>query len=224
MLTEKEVKNKELKEKIEGSKTEEKPSIDELNELKDTLQNLEEEYELYKIDSDSQINKLSKEKEELQRSEHDLKTKLIDLDNENQKLKEDIANLELEKNQLEEEKNNKMENDNHNDLLIEIESLQNQIQELKESKDKILISSDQEKTSYINERKEIESLYSQVKDQKFELEKQFNSLKQSSQRELSVVTEKAKNDLNQKQNEINKITESLTKSEKVNDSLKKEIE
>ena len=71
MLTEKEVKNKELKEKIEGSKTEEKPSIDELNELKDTLQNLEEEYELYKIDSDSQINKLSKEKEELQRSEHD---------------------------------------------------------------------------------------------------------------------------------------------------------
>ena len=46
----------------------------------------------------------------------------------------------------------------------------------------------------------------------------------SSQRELSVVTEKAKNDLNQKQNEINKITESLTKSEKVNDSLKKEIE
>ena len=37
--------NKELKEKIEGSKTEEKPSIDELNELKDTLQNLEEEYE-----------------------------------------------------------------------------------------------------------------------------------------------------------------------------------
>ena len=68
MLTEKEVENKELKEKIiEGSKTEEKPSIDELNELKDTLQNLEEEYELYKIDSDSQINKLSKEKEELQR-------------------------------------------------------------------------------------------------------------------------------------------------------------
>ena len=129
--------------------------------------------------------------------------------------------MELEKNQLEEEKNNKMENDNHNDLLIELESLQNQIQELKESKDKILISSDQEKTSYINERKEIESLYSQVKDQKFELEKQFNSLKQSSQRELSVVTEKAKNDLNQKQNEINKITESLTKSEKVNDSLKK---
>ena len=61
-----------------------------------------------------------------------------------------------------------MENDNHNDLLIEIESLQNQIQELKESKDKILISSDQEKTSYINERKEIESLYSQVKDQKFD--------------------------------------------------------
>lgn len=51
-----------------------------------------------------------------------------------------------------------------------------------------------------------------------------SSLKQSSQRELSVVTEKAKNDLNQKQNEINKITESLTKSEKVNDSLKKEIE
>ena len=67
-------------------------------------------------------------------------------------------------------------------------------------------------------------MYSQVKDQKFELEKQFNSLKQSSQRELSVVTEKAKNDLNQMQNEINKITESLTKSEKVNDSLKKEIE
>ena len=93
--------------------------------------------------------------------------------------------MELEKNQLEEEKNNKMENDNHNDLLIEIESLQNQIQELKESKDKI----------YINKRKEIESLYFQVKDQKFEPEKQFNSLKQSSQRELSVVTEKAKNDL-----------------------------
>ena len=62
--------------------------------------------------------------------------------------------MELEKNQLEEEKNNKMENDNHNDLLVEIETLQNQIQELKESKDKILITSDQEKTSYINERKE----------------------------------------------------------------------
>ena len=44
MLTEKEVENKELKEKIEGSKTEEKPSIDELNEVKDTLQNLEEIY------------------------------------------------------------------------------------------------------------------------------------------------------------------------------------
>ena len=40
MLTEKEVENKELKEKIEGSKTEEKPSIDELNELKDILQNI----------------------------------------------------------------------------------------------------------------------------------------------------------------------------------------
>ena len=62
MLTEKEVENKELKEKIEGSKTEEKPSIDELNELKDTLQNLEEEYELYKIDSDSQINYQKKKK------------------------------------------------------------------------------------------------------------------------------------------------------------------
>ena len=62
MLIEKEVENKELKEKIEGSKTEEKPSIDELNELKDTLQNLEEEYELYKIDSDSQINYQKKKK------------------------------------------------------------------------------------------------------------------------------------------------------------------
>ena len=62
MLTEKEVENKELKEKIEESKTEEKPSIDELNELKDTLQNLEEEYELYKIDSDSQINYQKKKK------------------------------------------------------------------------------------------------------------------------------------------------------------------
>ena len=36
---------------------------------------------------------------------------MIDLDNENKKLKEDIANLELEKKQLEEEKNNKMENE-----------------------------------------------------------------------------------------------------------------
>ena len=117
-----------------------------------------------------------------------------------------------------------LENNRNNDYIVEIENLQNQIQELKDSKEKIIMSSDQEKSYVIKERKEIESLYNQCRDQKFELEKQLNALKQSSARELSVAQEKAKNDLNQKQNEINTITETLSKSEKTIDNLKKEIE
>ena len=226
MLTEKEVENNELKEKFKsGEHNEQNKFEDEINELKDQLQNMEEEYELYKIDSESQINKLSQEKEELQREQHELKSKLIDIDNENQKLRDDITNLENEKNQLEAEKMNiAADNDGRNELIAEIEALQNKLQELRDSKDKSLMTTEQEKSAAINERKEIEALYTQVKDQKFELEKQLTALRQSSQRELNSLTEKAKNDLNQKQNEINKISESLTKAEKTNDALKREIE
>ena len=226
MLTEKEVENNELKEKfMSGEHNEQNKFEDEINELKDQLQNMEEEYELYKIDSESQINKLSQEKEELQREQHELKSKLIDIDNENQKLRDDITNLENEKNQLEAEKMNiAADNDGRNELIAEIEALQNKLQELRDSKDKSLMTTEQEKSAAINERKEIEALYTQVKDQKFELEKQLTALRQSSQRELNSLTEKAKNDLNQKQNEINKISESLTKAEKTNDALKREIE
>ena len=226
MLTEKEVENNELKEKfMSGEHNEQNKFEDEINELKDQLQNMEEEYELYKIDSDTQINKLSKEKEELQREQHELKSQLIDIDIENQKLRDDITNLELEKNQLEAEKMNiAADNDGRNELIAEIEALQNKLQELRDSKDKSLMTTEQEKSAAINERKEIEALYTQVKDQKFELEKQLTALRQSSQRELNSLTEKAKNDLNQKQNEINKISESLTKAEKTNDALKREIE
>ena len=226
MLTEKEVENNELKEKFKsGEHNEQNKFEDEVNELKDQLQNMEEEYELYKIDSESQINKLSQEKEELQREQHELKSQLIDIDNENQKLRDDITNLEFEKNQLEAEKMNiAADNDGRNELIAEIEALQNKLQELRDSKDKSLMTTEQEKSAAINERKEIEALYTQVKDQKFELEKQLTALRQSSQRELNSLTEKAKNDLNQKQNEINKISESLTKAEKTNDALKREIE
>ena len=226
MLTEKEVENNELKEKfMSGEHNEQNKFEDEINELKDQLQNMEEEYELYKIDSESQINKLSQEKEELQREQHELKSKLIDIDNENQKLRDDITNLENEKNQLEAEKMNiAADNDGRNELIAEIEALQNKLQEVRDSKDKSLMTTEQEKSAAINERKEIEALYTQVKDQKFELEKQLTALRQSSQRELNSLTEKAKNDLNQKQNEINKISESLTKAEKTNDALKREIE
>ena len=226
MLTEKEVENNELKEKFKsGEHNEQNKFEDEVNELKEQLQNLEDEYELYKIDSDTQIKKLSQEKEELQREQHELKSQLIDIDNENQKLRDDITNLELEKNQLEAEKMNiAADNDGRNELIAEIEALQNKLQEVRDSKDKSLMTTEQEKSAAINERKEIEALYTQVKDQKFELEKQLTALRQSSQRELNSLTEKAKNDLNQKQNEINKISESLTKAEKTNDALKREIE
>ena len=226
MLTEKEVENNELKEKFKsGEHNEQNNNEDEVNALKDQLWNMEEEYELYKLDSDTQINKLSKEKEELQREQHELKSQLIDIDNENQKLRDDIINLELEKNQLEAEKMNiAADNDGRNELIAEIEALQNKLQEVRDSKDKSLMTTEQEKSAAINERKEIEALYTQVKDQKFELEKQLTALRQSSQRELNSLTEKAKNDLNQKQNEINKISESLTKAEKTNDALKREIE
>ena len=226
MLTEKEVENNELKEKfMSGEHNEQNKFEDEINELKDQLQNMEEEYELYKIESDTQINKLSQEKEELQREQHELKSQLIDIDNENQKLRDDITNLENEKNQLEAEKMNiAADNDGRNELIAEIEALQNKLQEVRDSKDKSLMTTEQEKSAAINERKEIEALYTQVKDQKFELEKQLTALRQSSQRELNSLTEKAKNDLNQKQNEINKISESLTKAEKTNDALKREIE
>ena len=224
MLTEKEVENNELKEKL-GEHNEQNKFEDEINALKDQLQNMEDEYELYKIESDTQINKLSQEKEELQREQHELKSKLIDIDNENQKLRDDITNLENEKNQLEAEKMNiAADNDGRNELIAEIEALQNKLQEVRDSKDKSLMTTEQEKSAAINERKEIEALYTQVKDQKFELEKQLTALRQSSQRELNSLTEKAKNDLNQKQNEINKISESLTKAEKTNDALKREIE
>ena len=226
MLTEKEVENNELKEKFKsGEHNEQNKFEDEVNELKDQLQKMEEDYELYKIESDTQINKLSQEKEELQREQHELKSQLIDIDIENQKLRDDITNLELEKNQLEAEKMNiAADNDGRNELIAEIEALQNKLQELRDSKDKSLMTTEQEKSAAINERKEIEALYTQVKDQKFELEKQLTALRQSSQRELNSLTEKAKNDLNQKQNEINKISESLTKAEKTNDALKREIE
>ena len=226
MLTEKEVENNELKEKFKsGEHNEQNKFEDEINALKDQLQNMEEDYELYKIDSETQINKLSQEKEELQREQHELKSKLIDIDNENQKLRDDITNLENEKNQLEAEKMNiAADNDGRNELIAEIEALQNKLQEVRDSKDKSLMTTEQEKSAAINERKEIEALYTQVKDQKFELEKQLTALRQSSQRELNSLTEKAKNDLNQKQNEINKISESLTKAEKTNDALKREIE
>ena len=226
MLTEKEVENTELKEKFKsGEHNEQNKFEDEINELKDQLQKMEEDYELYKIESDTQINKLSQEKEELQREQHELKSQLIDIDNENQKLRDDIINLELEKNQLEAEKMNiAADNDGRNELIAEIEALQNKLQEVRDSKDKSLMTTEQEKSAAINERKEIEALYTQVKDQKFELEKQLTALRQSSQRELNSLTEKAKNDLNQKQNEINKISESLTKAEKTNDALKREIE
>ena len=226
MLTEKEVENNELKEKFKsGEHNEQNINEDEVNALKDQLQKMEEEYELYKIDFDTQINKLSQEKEELQREQHELKSQLIDIDNENQKLRDDIINLELEKNQLEAEKMNiAADNDGRNELIAEIEALQNKLQEVRDSKDKSLMTTEQEKSAAINERKEIEALYTQVKDQKFELEKQLTALRQSSQRELNSLTEKAKNDLNQKQNEINKISESLTKAEKTNDALKREIE
>ena len=226
MLTEKEVENNELKEKFKsGEHNEQNKFEDEINELKDQLQKMEDEYELYKIDSDTQINKLSQEKEELQREQHELKSQLIDIDNENQKLRDDITNLENEKNQLEAEKMNiAADNDGRNELIAEIEALQNKLQEVRDSKDKSLMTTEQEKSAAINERKEIEALYTQVKDQKFELEKQLTALRQSSQRELNSLTEKAKNDLNQKQNEINKISESLTKAEKTNDALKREIE
>ena len=226
MLTEKEVENNELKEKFKsGEHNEQNKFEDEVNELKDQLQKMEEDYELYKIDSDTQINKLSQEKEELQREQHELKSQLIDIDIENQKLRDDITNLELEKNQLEAEKMNiAADNDGRNELIAEIEALQNKLQEVRDSKDKSLMTTEQEKSAAINERKEIEALYTQVKDQKFELEKQLTALRQSSQRELNSLTEKAKNDLNQKQNEINKISESLTKAEKTNDALKREIE
>ena len=226
MLTEKEVENNELKEKFKsGEHNEQNKFEDEVNELKDQLQKMEEDYELYKIESDTQINKLSQEKEELQREQHELKSQLIDIDNENQKLRDDITNLELEKNQLEAEKMNiAADNDGRNELIAEIEALQNKLQEVRDSKDKSLMTTEQEKSAAINERKEIEALYTQVKDQKFELEKQLTALRQSSQRELNSLTEKAKNDLNQKQNEINKISESLTKAEKTNDALKREIE
>ena len=226
MLTEKEVENTELKEKFKsGEHNEQNKFEDEINELKDQLQKMEEDYELYKIESDTQINKLSQEKEELQREQHELKSQLIDIDNENQKLRDDITNLENEKNQLEAEKMNiAADNDGRNELIAEIEALQNKLQEVRDSKDKSLMTTEQEKSAAINERKEIEALYTQVKDQKFELEKQLTALRQSSQRELNSLTEKAKNDLNQKQNEINKISESLTKAEKTNDALKREIE
>ena len=226
MLTEKEVENNELKEKFKsGEHNKQNNDEDEINELKDQLQKMEEDYELYKIESDTQINKLSQEKEELQREQHELKSKLIDIDNENQKLRDDITNLENEKNQLEAEKMNiAADNDGRNELIAEIEALQNKLQEVRDSKDKSLMTTEQEKSAAINERKEIEALYTQVKDQKFELEKQLTALRQSSQRELNSLTEKAKNDLNQKQNEINKISESLTKAEKTNDALKREIE
>ena len=226
MLTEKEVEINELKEKFKSREhNKQNNDEDEINALKDQLWNMEEEYELYKIDSDTQINKLSQEKEELQREQHELKSKLIDIDNENQKLRDDITNLENEKNQLEAEKMNiAADNDGRNELIAEIEALQNKLQELRDSKDKSLMTTEQEKSAAINERKEIEALYTQVKDQKFELEKQLTALRQSSQRELNSLTEKAKNDLNQKQNEINKISESLTKAEKTNDALKREIE
>ena len=109
-LTEKELENKNLQGKIDeliknaSSNLEGGLNAEDANNLKELYAGLDSEFEQYKQDTESQLNKLNKDISEYQKNDHELRERIIDLENENNKVKEDYSLLEIEKNQIEQEK------------------------------------------------------------------------------------------------------------------------
>lgn len=238
MLTEKEIETTELKEKIEElsaqslksnngqtnlETNDESSNGDELKQLQELYRSLEEEYNKYKYESEEHFTKLSEDYEQLKISEHELELRLIDYENDNMKLREEVQCLEMDKMQLENEKKECWNPEKtKSDILLEVENLQNQIQELKESKEKLLINSDQEKNHIISERIEIENLYNQVKEEKNNLEKELISIKDHFNKELNTSKDKYKHEILVKTNEVNKLQENIIQTEKNYEITKKE--
>lgn len=241
MLTEKEIETTELKEKIEELSTQaaksngqtnvetnddnynESSNGEEFKQLQELYRALEEEYNKFKLESEDHFTKLSEEYEQLKFSEHELQLRLIDYENDNMKLREELQCLEIDKMQLENEKKECWNPEKtKSDILLEVENLQNQIQELKESKEKLLINSDQEKNYVISERIEIENLYNQVKEEKNNLEKELISIKDYFTKELNTSKDKYKHEILVKTNEINKLQETIIEVEKNYEITKKE--
>ena len=110
MLTEKELENKNLQEKIDeltklaSSNLEGGLNAEDANNLKELYTNLESEYEQYKQETESQLIKLNNDIIEYQKNDHELREKLIDLENEYTKSQEMCEILKNEKKQMEEEK------------------------------------------------------------------------------------------------------------------------
>ena len=110
LLTEKEMENNNLNKQIEelskktSSNEEGGLNAEDANNLKELYTNLDNEFEQYKQDHESQLTKLNNEIIEYQKNDHELREKIIDLENDYNKVIEEYKILELEKNQMEQEK------------------------------------------------------------------------------------------------------------------------
>ena len=215
MLTEKEMENKNLQEKIDeltklaSSNLEGGLNAEDANNLKELYTNLESEYDQYKQDTESQLLKLNKDIIEYQKNDHELREKLIDLENEYTKSQEMCEILKNEKKQMEEEKKNREseEQNDKNELMAEFENLQNQLREANDLKNKLVENSAQEKQFQLDEKRELENQLNEINIQKMEVEKTLNNLRTSSERELNILKEKNKNDLKLKEKEIENLKE-----------------
>lgn len=229
MLTEKEMEMKATQKELDALKETKKEeetkalSQNDLSQFKELYQELEQEYENYKAETETKVSTFNNEKSELKQTIDNQEAKIEELESEVNKQKEEIQALELEKIQLELDKHTAL-NNQRQELMAEVESMNIQIRELRISKEKLMVNSDAEKNFVVSERKAIEDKYNKIKEQKAELENQFNQFQEKKQKELIALQEKLKNELDLKLKEYTQLNDIKTKIEAKIELLKKEVD
>jgi hypothetical protein len=253
MLTQKEVEIIELQEKIDDLKKthqeEMNKIISKMGELKSDLvdknedderqslnseeakmllenyKELSDEYEDFKREALEREKLLIYEHEKIQReldvSEKSYKTNIQELEGEIQKLKTEMYNNEIERLQAEKDQ---QEDESKTMLFVEIENLQQQVRALEDQKDKQEFKYKEQLSRLDEEIKELDKTNSQLKLQKSDIERELNTLKTNSNKNMKETQEKARVEVQVKEKEIQQLQERISNLCRENDSFKKEME
>jgi hypothetical protein len=253
MLTQKEVEIIELQEKIDELKKNHQDEMNkimsQMGELKSDLvdknedderqslnseeakmllenyKELSDEYEDFKRDALEREKLLIYEHEKIQReldvTEKNYKTNIQDLESEIQKLKTEMYNNEIERLQAEKDQ---QEDDSKTMLFVEIENLQQQVRALEDQKDKQDFKYKEQLSRLDEEIRELDKLNSQLKLQKSDIERELNTLKTNSIKNLKEAQEKARVEVQIKEKENQQLQDRISNLCRENDSLKKEME
>ena len=228
-ITEKDDEIEELKKKLENKKTEGiELSEEEIQALKEEFVNQQEEYEQYKEETTKKIQLYIEENNSLLNETTDLKDKISSMEMDISRLKEIKERLENEKRISEKllEENNLKEDNKINELILEIQNLHNQLEET-QSKNTEILSQQREASKY--EREEFEKIIKELKEQNKELEINISSLKEDLTQKESELQEldnklKEKEKEKEKENIENKMNEDTSNEEHKDNNIKSKDE